>query len=110
MILNSRPTGEHMDDDDYVVQAGIDTSESVVLSHTHDIDTLKEENAYLKQNLKDNVNKLNEALKAVDLMQQLMVGNGQLYESRRIHIGVLNEPTNLSEVPAKVSPPNSTTF
>ena len=47
MILNSRPTGEHMDEDDYIVQAGIDTSESVVISHKIDINTLKEENAYL---------------------------------------------------------------
>ncbi|CAI2174564.1 4540_t:CDS:2 [Funneliformis geosporum] len=72
-------------EDDYVVKADIDTSESI------------------------NVAKLNEALKAVFIMQQLMFG-GHLHESRKIHINVLNRPEDFINTPNEEFPPNSSLF
>ena len=72
-FLNAAPTGETMEEDDYVVSAGIDTSESIVIANKLDIDYLKEENHFLKRNLQTNIDKLNEALKAVDLIQNMIV-------------------------------------
>ncbi|CAI2188509.1 409_t:CDS:1, partial [Funneliformis geosporum] len=56
-----------MKEDNYVVKAGIDISESIIITHKLDIDYLKEENYYLKCNLQVNVEKLNDALKSVDM-------------------------------------------
>ncbi|CAI2165573.1 14593_t:CDS:1, partial [Funneliformis geosporum] len=52
-----------MEEDDYVVKSGIDTSELIVISRKININNLKEENSYLKCNLQENVTKLNEVLK-----------------------------------------------
>ncbi|CAI2185127.1 8879_t:CDS:2 [Funneliformis geosporum] len=71
-----------MEKDNYVVKAGIDTSESIVISHKIDIDNLKEENTYLK----------------FDIMQQLMIGAEQLHESHRITISVLNKPKDFTDI------------
>ena len=67
-IINARPTGEIIEEDDYIVAPGIDTSESIVVEHKIAIDNLREENQQLKRNLQENVEKLNETLKAVDFM------------------------------------------
>ncbi|CAI2195183.1 2748_t:CDS:1, partial [Funneliformis geosporum] len=57
-----------------------------------DTNNLKEENSYLKHNLQENVVKLNKAFKAIDIMQQLIIGIRQLHESYRINFRILNKP------------------
>ena len=42
-IINALPCGEDMVEGDTIVTAGIDTSESTVTMHNHDIEFLKEE-------------------------------------------------------------------
>ena len=75
-IINTQPSGETMEEEDFIVQLDIDISESVITTQIFDIETLKDENLHLKRNLQANVNKLNEALKVVDIMQQLMINAG----------------------------------
>ena len=95
-----------MEEDDYVVTVGIDTSESIVTTQKLDIDYLKEENHFLKRNLQANVDKLNDALKAVDLMQNMLVTTGHLHESRKIHIETLEKPRDFHTSPNEASHPN----
>jgi hypothetical protein len=93
-IINAQPTDDNMEDEDYIVRPGIDVSESVITTQNIDIKTLQDENSYLKRNLQANVDKLNEALKVVDIMQQLMINAGQLHESRRIPVATLEKPND----------------
>ena len=58
-----------MEEDDQVVIAGIDASESIIVSHKLDLQDLRDENQVLKRNLQINIDKLNDALKVVDNMQ-----------------------------------------
>ena len=104
--MNAHPSEEKMDDDENLCTPGIDTSDSIVLTHQCDIITLKEENLHLKRNLQENVDKLNEALRAVSNMQQMMISAGQLHESRKITIGVLDKPKDFIPVPQEELPPH----
>jgi len=93
-----------MEEEDFIVRPGIDISESVITTQIYDIETLKDENLHLKRNLQVNVDKLNEALKVVDMMQQLMINAGQLHDSRRIPVVMLEKPKDFYDVEEE-SPP-----
>ena len=106
-ILNSFANGETMEEDEDYITAGIDTTESTVFTQRSEIDTLKEENHYLKRNLQTNVEKLNEALKVVDSMQYLLINAGQLHESRKVRIELLERPLDFRNQEQDDSPNNT---
>ena len=109
VIINIQPSGENMEEEDFIVRPGIDISESVITTQIYDIETLKDENLHLKRNLQANVDKLNETLKVVDMMQQLMINAGQLHDSRRIPVVMLEKPKDFYDVEEE-SPPQQTQF
>ncbi|CAI2200064.1 15040_t:CDS:2, partial [Funneliformis geosporum] len=74
------------------VSTQLDISESVITTQKIDIQTLQDENLHLKCNLQANVDKLNETLKVVDMMQHLMINAGQLHDSRHILVAMLEKP------------------
>ncbi|CAI2199283.1 9348_t:CDS:1, partial [Funneliformis geosporum] len=56
-----------------------------------------------------NVDKLNEALKVVDMIQHLMINAGQLHNSRRIPVAMLEKPKDFYDIEEE-SPPQQSQF
>ncbi|CAI2198302.1 13755_t:CDS:2 [Funneliformis geosporum] len=106
-IINAQPTGENMEEEDYIVRPDIDISESVITTQKIDFKTLQDENLHLKHNLQANVDKLNEAFKVVDMMQHLMINAGQLHDSRRILVVMLEKPKDFYDVEEEFPPQQS---
>ncbi|CAI2172091.1 15209_t:CDS:2 [Funneliformis geosporum] len=58
VTINTYPTREKMKENDYIMKASINTSESIIIAHKFDINNLKEENSYLKRNLQRKCRKI----------------------------------------------------
>ncbi|CAI2197252.1 4344_t:CDS:2 [Funneliformis geosporum] len=92
-----------------IVSTQLDISESVINTQKIDIKTLQDKNLHLKRNLQTNVDKLNETLKVVDIMQHLMINAGQLHDSHRIPVAMLEKPKDFYDVEEE-SPPQQSQF